>query len=368
MPQPNSTNQARYSRNRSAGPFPLPTAANMRLCSLFMLTKATVIGTGAMGTITAQILAGNDVHVALLGRRPDMVQELVVRRENQRYLPGVRLSERIVPTDDVVVALKHTEFIVSAVPCQFVRETWESVGPYVAEGVPICSATKGIETATLLLPSRIIDQNVGDNPIAVLSGPSIAPEVARCLPATVVLACHDAALADTLRRALSTSWFRVYTNSDVQGVELAGALKNVIALAAGILDGLRAGDNAKAALLTRGLAEITRLGVALGARPQTFIGLAGVGDLVTTCVSPMGRNRSAGERIGRGEPVEQVMRESASVIEGIPTTRAVLELAARHGVEMPITRAVNDVLFAGKAPLSAITELMNRPPKAEEPW
>jgi glycerol-3-phosphate dehydrogenase (NAD(P)+) len=333
-----------------------------------MFTKATVIGTGAMGTLMAQILAGNEIHVALLGRRPEMVQDLLVRRENARYLPGVRLSERILPTADAAVAVKHTEMIVSAVPCEHVRDTWERVGPYVAEGVPICSATKGIEVQSLLLPSRIIDQSVGDNPIAVLSGPSIAPEVARCLPATVVLGCASADVAARLRAALNTSWFRVYTNNDVPGVELAGALKNVIALAAGILDGLRAGDNAKAALLTRGLTEITRLGVALGARPQTFVGLAGVGDLVTTCVSPLGRNRSAGERIGRGEPVETVLRESTSVIEGIPTTRAVLELATRHGVDMPITRAVSDVVFSGKAPLAAITELMNRPLKAEEPW
>lgn len=333
-----------------------------------MLTKATVIGTGAMGTLAAQILAGNELHVALLARRAEVAQELVVRRENVRHLPGIRLNERITPTDDAAWALQHTELVVSAVPCQHVRDTWERIGPFVAAGVPICSATKGIETQSLLLPSRIIDQNVGDNPLAVLSGPSIALEVARCLPATVVLACREAGVAETLRGVLSSSWFRVYTNDDVLGVELAGAVKNVTAIAAGILDGLRAGDNAKAALLTRGLAEIARLGMALGARADTFMGLAGVGDLVTTCVSPLGRNRSAGERIGRGESVETVLRESTSVIEGIPTTRAVLELAHRHGVEMPITQAVSDVLFHGKAPLAAITDLMNRPPRAETPW
>ena len=168
-----------------------------------------------------------------------------------------------------------------------------------------------------------------------------------------------------MQQTLSTSWFRVYTSPDVLGLELAGALKNVIALAAGILDGLHAGDNAKAALVTRGLVEITRLGVALGARPETFGGLAGVGDLITTSVSPHGRNRSAGERIGRGISPEQVVAESKAVIEGIPTTRAVIELAERNGVEMPITRAVGQVLFEHKPPLVAITELMNRPPKAE---
>jgi len=201
----------------------------------------------------------------------------------------------------------------------------------------------------------------------VLSGPSIALEIARFLPATVVVACVSKEVARLVQSVLSTSAFRVYTNPDILGVELAGALKNVIAIAAGILDGLRAGDNAKAALLTRGLVEITRLGVALGARQQTFVGLAGVGDLVTTCVSPLGRNRSAGERIGRGVGVEDVIRESPSVVEGIPTTRAVLALAARYKIEMPITAAVHAVLFEDKPPLDAITELMNRPPKAEEP-
>jgi glycerol-3-phosphate dehydrogenase (NAD(P)+) len=332
-----------------------------------MLTKATVVGTGAMGTVLAHILAGNNLHVALLGRRSAHVESLLTVRENRRYLPGIRLSERIVPTADPARAMLNSELVFSAVPCQFLRPTWERIGSYVDTGVPICSVTKGIETDTLARPSQIIDAYVGDNPIAVLSGPSIAPELARCLPATVVVACASAEVARLVQAVLTTSAFRIYTNPDVLGVELAGALKNVIALAAGILDGLRAGDNAKAALLTRGLVEITRLGVALGARPQTFVGLAGVGDLVTTCVSPLGRNRSAGERIGRGASVENVIRESPSVIEGIPTTRAVLALAARHNVEMPITQAVHAVLFEDKAPLDAITELMHRPPKAEEP-
>ena len=332
-----------------------------------MLTKATVVGTGAMGTVLAQILAGNGVHVALWGRRTELVDALLTTRENRRYLPDIVLSERIVPARDASKALANTELVISAVPCQYLRGVWERIGSYVEAGVPICSVTKGIETQTLARPSQIIDVCVGDNPIAVLSGPSIAPELARCLPATVVAACPQKDVARLVQRVLTTSAFRVYTNPDVLGVELAGALKNVIALAAGILDGLHAGDNAKAALLTRGLVEITRLGVALGARQETFVGLAGVGDLVTTCVSPMGRNRSAGERIGRGVKVEDVVAESPSVIEGIPTTRAVLNLARQRHVEMPITEAVYAVLFAQKPPLDAITELMSRPSKSEEP-
>lgn len=331
-----------------------------------MLTKATVVGTGAMGTVTAQILATNHVQVALLGRRPEFVQELLVTRRNARYLPGLRLSEAVHPTDDPRRAFAATELVVSAVPCQHLRAVWREWSAYLPADVPLCSVTKGIETATLQRPSQVLAECAPGHPVAVLSGPSIAAELARCLPCTVVVASERPEVAALVQQALGTSWFRIYTNPDVLGVELAGAAKNVIALAAGILDGLRAGDNAKAALLTRGLVEITRLGVAMGARPQTFVGLAGVGDLVTTCVSPHGRNRSAGERIGRGVPVERVVAESPAVIEGIPTTGAVLRLAERHGVEMPITRAVYEVLFAGKSPLAAISELMTRPPKAED--
>ena len=330
-----------------------------------MLTKATVVGAGAMGTVVSQILATNHVHVALVARRAELADELRSLRENRRYLPGLHLDERIAPTTDIQAAMQATELVIAAVPCQHLRGFWTRVAPHVPAGVPICSVTKGIETQTLRRPSEILAELSPTNSLAVLSGPSVAPELARCLPATVVVASDEAAVAERIQNVLSTHWFRVYTNPDVLGVELAGALKNVIALAAGVLDGLKAGDNAKAALLTRGLVEITRLGVALGARAETFFGLAGVGDLVTTCVSPVGRNRSAGERIGRGEPVEQVIRSGPSVVEGIPTTRAVIELARRHNVEMPITQAVYDVLFAGKPPLVAITELMNRPLKAE---
>jgi glycerol-3-phosphate dehydrogenase (NAD(P)+) len=331
-----------------------------------MLTKATVVGAGGMGTIAAQILAHNQIHVALLAQFADHAQELLVERENRRYLPGARLAERVHPTFDAAAALANSELVVSAIPCQYLRGVWEQQGRHVPAEAPVCSVTKGIEVTTLARPTQIIQQCVGNRPLAVLSGPSIAPEVAKCLPATVVVASASAELAQLIQSVFTTSWFRVYTNPDVMGVELAGALKNVVALAAGILDGLHAGDNAKAALLARGLVEITRLGVAMGARLQTFVGLAGMGDLVTTCVSPLGRNRSAGERIGAGATVDEVVQASAAVIEGIPTTRAVLELARRHDVEMPITQAVYDVLFENKEPLTAISELMNRPPKAED--
>lgn len=330
-----------------------------------MITKATVVGSGAMATVTAQLLASADVHVAMLTRSSERAQELLIARENRRYLAGLRFADRIVPTADAGAAFANTELVVSAIPCQHLRGVWQRYGPLVPPDAPLCSVTKGLELHTVRRPSEIIAEYVPNNAIAVLSGPCIAAELARCLPATVVVASHSPQVAAFMQSVFSTSWFRVYTNSDMLGVELSGAVKNVIALAAGILDGLSAGDNAKAALITRGLVEITRLGTAFGARAETFVGLAGIGDLVTTCVSPHGRNRSAGQRIGAGVPPAQVMRESISVIEGIPTTQAVLGLAARVEVDMPITRAVYEVLFEGKPPLTAITELMNRPPKSE---
>jgi glycerol-3-phosphate dehydrogenase (NAD(P)+) len=330
-----------------------------------LVTKATVVGSGAMGTVMAQVLASGNVRVSLLARREALVQELLTYRENRTHLPGVKLSQHIYPTLDARRAFSNTEVVVSAVPCQHLRAAWEALAPHVPAGVPVCSTTKGIEVESLLRPSQILEQCLPMHEVAVLSGPSIALEVARCLPATVVLASPDEELSRRLQATFSASWFRIYTSGDPLGVELAGALKNVIALAAGILDGLNAGDNAKAALLTRGLVEITRLGVALGAQERTFAGLAGIGDLITTCISPLGRNRAAGERIGRGMPLAEVLAECEGVVEGVPTVRAVMRLAARCGVEVPITAAVNDVLFGGKPPLLALTELMNRPPKSE---
>lgn len=331
-----------------------------------MLTKATVVGAGAMGLVASQVLAANNVHVALLARRQSAVDEMLARREHRRYLPGMRLDDRITPTTDARGALLSTELVISAVPCQHLDAAWRPLAAFTPRDAIVCSVTKGLEVSTLRRPTEILASMLPHNPLAVLSGPSIAPEVARCLPATVVVASEDAQIAEQIQVAMSTSWFRVYTNPDPLGVEFAGAIKNIVALAAGILDGLSAGDNAKAALLTRGLAEMTRLCVALGAQPETLFGLAGVGDLVTTCFSPVGRNRSAGERVGAGASAEEVQRESNSVIEGIPTTQAVVRLAREHHVEMPITNAVYDVLFNQKPPLEAITELMNRPLRSEE--
>jgi glycerol-3-phosphate dehydrogenase (NAD(P)+) len=328
--------------------------------------RITIIGDGAMGTLCVLLLDANGYDVTWWGYRADYMAEVSDRRQNPRYMPGVPVPPAVrVTGDDGCVS--DADVIVSAVPCQFVRGVWRRLRPHVPAGLPICSITKGIENDTLLRPTQIITDvlNVPASSVAVLSGPCIAPEVVRRLPAAVVVAGADLALAERVQRMFTTPWFRVYTNPDVIGVELAGATKNVIALAAGIIDGLGAGDNCKAALLTRGLVEITRLGVAMGASRETFAGLAGLGDLVTTCISPIGRNRSAGEQIGRGKTAREVQAATHSVIEGIATTRSVMSLAGRHHVEMPITEAAHRVLFEGQKPLDAIADLMSREPKPE---
>jgi len=330
-----------------------------------MFDRVAILGTGQMGTVCSVMLADQGVHVRLWGVNPDQVAALKSTRENRRYLPGLKIPERVSFSTDAAAALNGAQMIVSAIPCQHMREVWKRLAPAYPRGVPVVSVAKGIENNTLLRPTQIIEDVLGVVPLGALSGPSVAAELARCMPATVVIASADRRLAEQVQQTFATQWFRVYTNDDILGVELAGATKNVIALAAGILDGLKAGDNAKAALLTRGLVEITRLGVAMGACRETFAGLAGLGDLVTTCVSPLGRNRTAGEQIGRGKSAQEVIAGSPWVIEGIPTTRSVRELAARHNVEMPITEAVHGVLFEGRDVLATLSELMSRRLKQE---
>lgn len=329
------------------------------------LPCAAVIGDGAMGTLCALMLAHRDFTVRLWGRSADRVAELRRRRCNDRFLPGYAFPDSVAVTGDSAEALAGAAMIISAVPCQYMREVWAQLGPRVGAGVPIVSVAKGIELDTLLRPTQIIAAFAPASPLACLSGPNIASEIAADKPAGAVAASEDESTAVQVQRALSCSHFRVYTNTDLTGVELAGAAKNVIAIAAGICDGIDGGCNAKASLVTRGLVEISRLGVSYGARAETFQGLAGVGDLITTCISPVGRNRSAGEKIGRGMSARQVMASTPSVIEGIPTTRALLELARRVGVEMPITAAIYEVLFEDKPPVEAIEQLMTRQLRSE---
>lgn len=329
------------------------------------IQRASVIGDGAMGTVCACVLAENGVRVRLWSAFADQAADLARDRENRRFLPGHRFPDGLLVTADAAEALADAELVVSAVPCQFMRTVWQQLRPHVQRDLPMVTVSKGIEIATLMVSTQIIVDVLGQTRVAALSGPSIAPELARRQPCAVVAAAHDAALAALVQKAFSNTYLRVYANRDVLGVEIAGATKNVIALAAGIIDGIGAGCNAKAALLTRGIVEITRLGVAMGASPATFQGLAGFGDLVTTCISPVGRNRTAGERIGQGMSAQEVVAATNAVIEGIPTTAAVLELARRKQVDMPITAAVAAVLAGRTSPRDAIAALMTRELKDE---
>jgi len=327
----------------------------------------TILGHGAMATVAAGLLVGNGHAVAMWGAHPASVERLLRNRDNGRLLPGSRIPDAVRLTADDAAAFAGATLVVSAIPTQHMRSTWQRLAPYLPLGVAVVSVSKGIEVQTLLTPTRVVADVLGPRTpaMAVLSGPNIAPEIAAGQPATAVAASADGALGRRVQAAFNAGGFRVYTNPDVVGVELAGAVKNVIALAAGMLDGIGAGDNAKAALVTRGLVEITRLGVAMGADEATFTGLAGLGDLITTCVSPRGRNRSVGERLARGGSLADVLAATDSVAEGVPTTRSVVQLARRFAVEMPITEAVHAVLFDGLEPRYALNELMSREAKPE---
>jgi glycerol-3-phosphate dehydrogenase (NAD(P)+) len=326
-----------------------------------------VLGDGAWGTATALLLAGNPEHrVTLWSARPDNGRLLRERRENVRLLPGVPIPESVYLTTDVSAAVAGADLWVAAVPTVYLRATLQPVAPALKADRPVLSLAKGLENNTFLRPTEILCQVLGERPVAVLSGPSHAEEVSRGLPTTVVAASADLQLARWIQQRFSTDRFRVYTNLDVVGVELGGALKNIIGIAAGISDGLKFGDNAKAALLTRGLVEMARFGVALGAEHSTFFGLAGLGDLITTCASRHGRNRHVGERLGRGEKLADILAGMSMVAEGVYTTRSVHEKAARMGIEMPITDEVYRVLYENKDPLAAVNDLMLREPKREK--
>jgi len=328
--------------------------------------RVTIIGDGAMATVCSLLLSQGGHDVTLWGVFEDSINRMIQNRENQRFLPGVRLPPDVRLTANDAECFDGCTLILSAVPTQYMRNVWKRLAGHLPAGVPIVSVAKGIENQTLFRPTQIVMDVVGrGRGLAAMSGPNIAAELARYLPATAVAASDDAELARRVQSVFSTQWFRVYTNCDVIGTELAGATKNVIAIAAGILDGLAAGNNAKAALVTRGLVEITRLGVAMGAQESTFQGLAGLGDLITTCVSPEGRNRTVGEQIGKGRKLQDILSSMDSVAEGVPTTRSVRELSIQHKVEMPITEAVHSVLFEGMDVIRALTTLMTRESKAE---
>ncbi len=331
-----------------------------------MTTKITILGSGAMATACAILLADHpDQAVTIWGRDAAAIAEMQTLRENRRLLPGILLPESVVVMSELSAAVQDAEILVAAIPTQFLRSSFTEVKKFLPRPLPVVSVAKGIENGTFLRPTEILAQIVGTPTVAALSGPSHAEEIGRGLPAIVVAASTDLSFARQVQRMFGTERFRVYTNLDLVGVELAGALKNVIAIAAGISDGLGYGDNAKAALMTRGLVEIARFGERFGAEPSTFSGLAGIGDLITTCVSPHGRNRKVGERLGRGESLKEILASMSAVAEGVATARSVFEIAEQEGIEMPITTEVYRVLFENKLPIAATQSLMLRPQRAE---
>lgn len=327
--------------------------------------KISVLGAGGWGTALSIVLHNKGHNVTLWGSTPDYVEYLKKHRENKKYLKGIEIPSDLKITSDIAEAQIETDLIVIAIPTPYVRKTIKPFKDHCLPGTPIVSVIKGIENETLMRGSEILRDVLGEQPIALLLGPSHAEEVARKLPTTVVIACNDIQVAKEIQDIFITERFRVYTNTDVIGVEIGTSVKNVIAIAAGICDGLGFGDNSKAALITRGLAEMTRLGVAMGGQRDTFSGLAGLGDLITTCVSPYGRNRLVGEQIAKGKKLSQILEEMDQVAEGILTTKSVCKLANKYNVEMPITKEIYNVLFEDKDPIKAVNELMVRKPKSE---
>jgi glycerol-3-phosphate dehydrogenase (NAD(P)+) len=323
--------------------------------------SVVVIGDGGWGTTLAMLLVKNGVRTTMWSAFPENVAELREHRENRRYLPGVELPKDLLISADPFEAARGAELALSVVPTQYLRRAAEAFEDALKGTIPVVSATKGIEIETFHTPSEILLEVLGKRPVAVLSGPSHAEEVATGLPASVVAASEDAALAQRVQATLSSETLRVYTHSDPKGAELGGALKNVIAIAAGISEGLGLGDNAKAALITRGIVEMARFGQAHGAKSATFFGLAGLGDLATTCYSKHSRNRRVGEELGKGKTLEEILAEMQMVAEGVWTTRALFgpESEAR-GIPMPIAEQVHAVLFEGRDPRLSVSELMGR--------
>jgi len=327
--------------------------------------KIGVIGAGSWGTALAKILCEKGHQVFLLARRAEIVEAIAHRRENPSYLPGVVLPANLQASLDPEI-LRDRELIFWVVPSQALRETAKSLAPFVNSQAPMISAIKGLEVKTGKGPIEILKEIFPKNrALMVLSGPSFALEVAQGLPTAVVLAGEDERLVQSFQEALSLPYFRIYRSLDVRGVELCGALKNVIAIAAGIADGLRLGLNARAALITRGLSEIVRLGLRLGAQPLTFSGLAGIGDLVLTCTGKLSRNYTLGFRLGRGEKLPEILQDLHQVAEGLKTALAVKKLSEKHQVEMPISEAVYRILYQGESPMEGLRRLLSRPLKAE---
>lgn len=327
-----------------------------------------VVGAGSWGTALAALLAKKGHDVSLWAREPEVVEEIRKHRENRSFLPGVPLPEALRVSTELRETVSERELLVSVVPSQFVSLVFQEIGPELREDAQVVSASKGIEVSTGRRMDEVFSSILTPDQarsLTILSGPSFAAEVSKEGPTAVVVASRSESAARRAQEAFQTDYFRVYTNSDVMGVELGGALKNVIALAAGVVAGMGFGHNTLAALMTRGLAEITRLGVAMGADPATFSGLAGMGDLVLTCTGSLSRNRTVGYRIGQGESVEDILGSMTTVAEGVRTVQAVRTLAREVGVEMPISEEMHALLWEGRDAREAVRNLMLRGPKPE---
>ena len=327
--------------------------------------RCAVIGAGAWGTALSDLLARNGHDVVLWAYEADVVTAINEKHENTRFLAGYRLSPSIEGVGDIGTAVGGADIVTFATPSHVLRRILKTAVRSLPESAPLVVASKGIEKGTLCLMTEVVEQECADSTVIALSGPSFASEVVSGQPTAVVVACDREEAAEIAQRAFSSPYFRTYTHTDVIGVELGGALKNVMAVATGIAEGLGLGFNARAALITRGLAEMTRLGAALGAEPGTFAGLAGLGDLVLTCTGSLSRNRAVGVEVGKGRKLEDVLKDRETVAEGVITAQSARELAAREGVEMPIVDTVNDVLFEGMSARSAIAALMTRELRAE---
>ncbi|MBN6188584.1 NAD(P)H-dependent glycerol-3-phosphate dehydrogenase [Aneurinibacillus sp. BA2021] len=332
------------------------------------MRSVAVVGAGSWGTALATVLSENHEHVALWARREELVEEINRSQENKRYLPGIALPKNIRADASLARVVEGKELVLLVVPSHAMRDTVRQLAPHLHANAILVHATKGLEIDSLKRMSEVIEEETPaafHGRIAVLSGPSHAEEVGMKAPTTVVVAAKEIEVAEGVQDAFITSRFRVYTNPDIMGVEIGGALKNIIALGAGVSDGLAFGDNAKAALLTRGLAEISRLGIKLGANPLTFTGLAGVGDLVVTATSQHSRNWRAGSMLAQGMSPDEIVERMGMVVEGIKTTKAAHKLSRKLDVDMPITRELHALLFENKSPREAVNDLMGRVRKHE---
>ena len=332
---------------------------------MLRIKNISVIGDGGWGTTLAILLSQKKYDVTLWGAFPDYIETLRSKRVNVKFLPGIQIPGAINITSSLDDAMGGRDLIVLAVPSQYMRGVLTSLSAYKSSDALFVSVTKGIENKTLKRMSEVVREVLGKVKLAVLSGPTIAHEVALKVPTTIVSSADDIALAKAVQDIFMTDALRVYASADVAGAELGGSLKNIIAIAAGISDGLGFGTNTKAALLTRGLVEMVRLGVAMGAKKETFYGLSGLGDLATTCISPYSRNRHFGEEIGKGKAFKEVLKESEMVVEGVATTQSAHDLAKKYNIEMPITAEIYKVIYENKDPKKAVFDLMTRPPKAE---